>query len=80
MNTFRNVCFAVMLISFIGWCIYYYINEVVLKLLVNINYYTFTILEILMAFMGAFYMIINVIMLVGYLIYGLVFSYKKKDV
>lgn len=73
MKTFRNVIFTLMLISFIAWCIYYYFNEVTSKLLIHLNFYNFTILEMFMAVMGAFYMVITLIAAVGYLIYG-VFS------
>lgn len=73
-----KICFAVVLASFIGWCMYYYINEMLSKLLVNINFYTFTILEMLIAIMGAFYIIVTVIMLVVSLIRRLFFSSFRK--
>lgn len=73
-----KICFAVVLISFIGWSMYYYVNEILTKLLVNINFYTFTILEMLIAIMGAFYIIITVIMLVISLIRRLFFSSFRK--
>lgn len=69
-----KICFAVVLISFIGGCMYYYVNEILSKLLVNINLYTFTILEILIAVMGAFYIIITAILLVVSFIRRLFFS------
>jgi hypothetical protein len=80
MKTFRNVSFVVVLISFIGWCMYYYVNEMSSKLLVNMNFYTFTALEMLIAVMGAFYIIVTVIMLGVYLIRGLFFPSSKKRV
>lgn len=73
-----KICFAVALISFIGWSMYYYVNEILTKLLININFYTFTILEMLIAIMGAFYIIITVIMLVISLIRRLFFSSFRK--
>jgi hypothetical protein len=73
-----KICFSIVLISFIGRCMYYYVNEMLSKLLVNINFYTFTILELLMAVMGACYIIVTIIMLVISLIRRLFFpSFRK---
>jgi hypothetical protein len=76
MKTFRNVIFTFLIISFIVLCIYYYLNEISSKVLIHLNFYNFTILEMLMAVMGAFYMVITFITLLGYLIYG-VFSRSR---
>ena len=73
-----RICFAIVLISFIGRCMYYYITEMLSKLFVNIHFYTFTILELLIAVMGAFYIIVTIIMLVISLIRRLFFPSLRK--
>ena len=54
MKNIRNLCFFSVLIAFIGWCMYFYLQEITTKLLVHPHLYTFTILEMLLAAMGAF--------------------------
>ncbi|KRF44076.1 hypothetical protein [Paenibacillus sp. Soil787] len=67
MKNIRNLGFAFVLTAFIGWCIYVYLQEISSNLWVHPHFYTFTVLEMLLAAMGAFYMIIMVIMLAGHL-------------
>lgn len=67
MKNIRNLCFSSVLIAFIGWCMYFYLQEISSKLLVHPHLYTFTVLEMLLAAMGAFYMVIMVVMSIGYL-------------
>lgn len=76
MKTFRHVFFTLLIISFIVFCIYYYFNEVSSKVLVHIHGYIFTILEMSMAVMGAFYMVITLVVAMGYLTYW-VFSRSR---
>ncbi|MEW9671815.1 hypothetical protein [Ammoniphilus sp. 3BR4] len=79
MKTFRGVGFAIVLISFIGWCFYYYLSDFSSKLAVNIHSYTFTPLELVIAVMGAVYMIVTLIVLAGSLINTLFFpSFRKR--
>lgn len=79
MKTFRGVGFAIVIISFIRWCVYYYLSDFFSKLAVDIHSYTFTPLELAMAVMGAFYMIITLIVLAGYLINTFFFpSFRKR--
>ncbi|KQX56645.1 hypothetical protein ASD40_04395 [Paenibacillus sp. Root444D2] len=67
MKNIRNLFFSSVLIAFIGWCMYFYLQEITSKLVVHPQLYTFTVLEMLLAAMGAFYMVVMVVMLVGYL-------------
>ncbi|NOU86437.1 hypothetical protein GC102_11735 [Paenibacillus sp. LMG 31460] len=67
MKNIRNLFFSSVLIVFIGWCMYFYLQEISSKLLVHPQLYTFTILEMLLAAMGAFYMVIMVVMSIGHL-------------
>lgn len=67
MKNIRNLFFFSVLIVFIGWCMYFYLQEMTSKLLVDLHVYTFTVLEMLLAAMGAFYMVIMVVILIGYL-------------
>ncbi len=76
MKKFRHLCFTIVLIAFIGWSMYFYLHEVSSKFLGQINFYTFTVLEMLLAVMGAFYMITAVIMSVGYLFFVVVKKIK----
>lgn len=76
MKKFRNLCFGIVLIAFIGWCLYFYLHEVSSKFFGRINFYTFTVLEMLLAAMGAFYMFATVIMSVGYLFFVVVKKLK----
>lgn len=67
MKNIRNLFFPAVLIAFIGWCMYFYLQEITSKLLVHLHLYTYTILEMLLAAMGAFYMVIIIVMLIGYI-------------
>ncbi|MDF2650910.1 MAG: hypothetical protein K0Q73_6715 [Paenibacillus sp.] len=68
MKNIRNLFFSSVLIAFIGWCMYFYLQEITSKLLVHLHlYYSYTILEMLLAVMGAFYMVIMIVMLIGYI-------------
>ncbi|KRE34960.1 hypothetical protein ASG85_36360 [Paenibacillus sp. Soil724D2] len=67
MKNIRNLFFSSVLIAFIGWCMYFYLQEITSKLVVHPHLYTFTVLEMLLAAMGAFYMVVMVVMLIGYL-------------
>ena len=62
MKNIRNLVFAFVLIAFIGWCIYVYLQQITSKLWIQPRSYTFTILEMLLAAMGAFY----ILWLLGY--------------
>lgn len=66
MKNIRNLFFSSVLIAFIGWCMYFYLQEITTKLLVQPHLYTFTILELLLAAMGAFFIVIMVVRLIGY--------------
>lgn len=65
MKNIRNLFFSSVLIAFIGWCMYFYLQEISSKLLVHPHLYTFTVLEMMLAAMGAFYMVVMVIILIG---------------
>ncbi|MDQ0872772.1 hypothetical protein QFZ77_001431 [Paenibacillus sp. V4I3] len=67
MKNIRDLCFFSVLIAFIGWCMYFYLQEITSKLLVHLHIYTFTVLEMMLAAMGAFYMVVMVVMSIGYL-------------
>jgi hypothetical protein len=67
MKNIRNLFFSSVLIAFIGWCMYFYLQEISSKLLVRPHLYTFTVLEMMLAAMGAFYMVVMVVILIGYL-------------
>lgn len=80
MKTFLDVGFAIVLISFIGWCFYYYLSDLLSKLAVDFHSYTFTLLELAIAVMAAFYIIITVIVLVFTLISTFFFpTFRKRD-